>query len=72
LSKLKDLIVTKADNDFMEVYPGHPDYEEAKKRRKESVENIHQIDDLQKQIEKLPTTPALEFIDKFKIGATNS
>lgn len=30
LSKLKDLIVTKADNDFMEVYPGHPDYEEAK------------------------------------------
>lgn len=72
LSKLKDLIVTKADNDFMEVYPGHPDYEEAKKRHKESVENIHQIDDLQEQIEKLPTTPALEFIDKFKIGATNS
>lgn len=72
LSKLKDLIVTKADNDFMEVYPGHPDYEEAKKRRKESVENIHQIDDLKEQIEKLPTTPALEFIDKFKIGATNS
>lgn len=72
LSKLKDLIVTKADNDFMGVYPGHPDYEEAKKRRKESVENIHQIDDLQEQIEKLPTTPALEFIDKFKIGATNS
>lgn len=72
LSKLKDLIVTKADNDFMKVYPGHPDYEEAKKRRKESVENIHQIDDLQEQIEKLPTTPALEFIDKFKIGATNS
>lgn len=72
LSKLKDLIVTKADNDFMRVYPGHPDYEEAKKRRKESVENIHQIDDLQEQIEKLPTTPALEFIDKFKIGATNS
>lgn len=72
LSKLKDLIVTKADNDFMEVYPGHPDYEEAKKRRKESVENIHQIDGLQEQIEKLPTTPALEFIDKFKIGATNS
>lgn len=72
LSKLKDLIVTKADNDFMGVYPGHPDYEEAKKRRKESVENIHQIDDLQEQIEKLPTTPALEFIDKFRIGATNS
>ena len=72
LSKLKDLIVTKADNDFMGVYPGHPDYEEAKKRRKKSVENIHQIDDLQEQIEKLPTTPALEFIDKFKIGATNS
>ena len=72
LSKLKDLIVTKADNDFMGVYPGHPDYEEAKKRRKESVENIHQIDDLQEQMEKLPTTPALEFIDKFKIGATNS
>lgn len=72
LSKLKDLIVTKADNDFMEVYPGHPDYEEAKKRRKESVEKTHQIEDLQKQIEKLPTTPALEFIDKFKIGATNS
>lgn len=72
LSKLKDLIVTKADNDFMGVYPGHPDYEEAKKRRKESVENIHQIDDLQEQIEELPTTPALVFIDKFKIGATNS
>lgn len=72
LSKLKDLIVTKADNDFMEVYPGHPDYEEAKKRRKESVEKTHQIEDLQEQIEKLPTTPALEFIDKFKIGATNS
>lgn len=72
LSKLKDLIATKADNDFMEVYPGHPDYEEAKKRRKESVENINQINDLQEQIEKLPTTPALEFIDKFKIGATNS
>lgn len=72
VSKLKDLIATKADNDFMEVYPGHPDYEEAKKRRKESVEKIHQIDDLQDQIEKLPTTPALEFIDKFKIGATNS
>ena len=72
LSKLKDLIVTKADNDFMEVYPGHPDYEEAKKRRKESVEKTKQIDDLQEQIEKLPTTPALEFIDKFKIGATNS
>jgi len=31
----------------MGVYPGHPDYEEAKKRRKESVETIHQIDDLQ-------------------------
>lgn len=72
LSKLKDLIVTKADKDFMEVYPGHPDYEEAKKRRKESVEKTKQIDDLQEQIEKLPTTPALEFIDKFKIGATNS
>lgn len=72
ISKLKDLIVTKADNDFMEVYPGHPDYEEAKKRRKETVEKTHQIEDLQKQIEKLPTTPALEFIDKFKIGATNS
>lgn len=72
VSKLKDLIVTKADNDFMGVYPEHPDYEEAKKRRKESVENIHQIEDLQDQIEKLPTTPALEFIDKFKIGATNS
>ncbi len=72
LSKLKDLIATKADNDFMQVYPGHPDYEEAKKHRKESVENINQINDLQEQIEKLPTTPALEFIDKFKIGATNS
>lgn len=72
VSKLKDLIVTKADNDFMGVYPGHPDYEEAKKRRKESVEKTHQIEDLQDQIEKLPTTPALEFIDKFKIGATNS
>lgn len=72
LSKLKDLIVTKADNDFMGVYPGHPDYEEAKKRRDETVKNIHQIDDLQQQIEELPTTPALEFIDKFKIGATNS
>lgn len=72
LSKLKDLIVTKADNDFMEVYPGHPDYEEAKKRRKESVEKTKQINNLQEQIEKLPTTPALEFIDKFKIGATNS
>lgn len=72
LSKLKDLIVTKADNDFMEVYPGHPDYEEAKKRRKESVEKTKQIDNLQEQIETLPTTPALEFIDKFKIGATNS
>lgn len=72
LSKLKDLIVTKADNDFMEVYPGHPDYEEAKKRRKESVEKTKQINNLQEQIETLPTTPALEFIDKFKIGATNS
>ncbi len=72
LSKLKDLIATKADNDFREVYPGHPDYEEAKKRRKESVENVNQINKLQEQIEKLPTTPALEFIDKFKIGATNS
>lgn len=72
LSKLKDLIVTKADNDFIGVYPGHPDYEEAKKRRDETVKNIHQIDDLQQQIEELPTTPALEFIDKFKIGATNS
>lgn len=72
LSKLKDLIVTKADNDFMEVYPGHSDYEEAKKRRKESVEKTKQIDNLQKQIKTLPTTPALQFIDKFKIGATNS
>lgn len=72
LSKLKDLIVTKDDNDFIGVYPGHPDYEEAKKRRDETVKNIHQIGDLQQQIEELPTTPALEFIDKFKIGATNS
>lgn len=72
LSKLKDLIATKADNDFMQVFPGDPNYEEAKKRRKESIENVNQINDLQEQIEKLPTTPALEFIDKFKIGATNS
>lgn len=69
LSKLKDLIVTKASNDFMEAPPGD---KEAKKRYKESVESTNKIDDLQKQIEKLPTTPALEFIDKFKIGATNS
>ena len=69
VSKLKDLIVTKADNDFMEASPGDV---EARKRYKESVENTNQINDLQKQIEKLPTTPALEFIDKFKIGATNS
>ena len=69
LSKLKDLIVTKADNDFMEAPPGD---KEARKRYKESVESTNKIDDLQKQIEKLPTTPALEFIDKFKIGATNS
>jgi hypothetical protein len=46
LSKLKDLIATKVDNDFREVYPGHPDYEEAKKRRKESVENVNQINKL--------------------------
>lgn len=69
LSKLKDLIVTKADKDFMEAPPGD---KEARKRYKESVESTNKIDDLQKQIEKLPTTPALEFIDKFKIGATNS
>lgn len=69
LSKLKDLIVTKAYNDLMEAFPAD---EEAKKRYKESVESTNKIDDLQKQIEKLPTTPALEFIDKFKIGATNS
>lgn len=69
LSKLKDLIVTKATNDFMEAPPGD---KEARKRYKESVESTNKIDDLQKQIEKLPTTPALEFIDKFKIGATNS
>jgi len=36
------------------------------------VENRKQIENLQEQIENLPTTPALEFIDKFKIGATNS
>lgn len=69
LSKLKDLIVTKAYNDLMEAFPAD---EEARKRYKESVESTNKIDDLQKQIEKLPTTPALEFIDKFKIGATNS
>ena len=69
LSKLKDLIATKAYKDLMEASPGDA---EARKRYKESVENTNQIDDLQKQIEKLPTTPALEFIDKFKIGATNS
>lgn len=69
LSKLKDLIVTKADNDFREAPPGD---EEARKRYKESVENTNQINKLQKKIEELPTTPALEFIDKFKIGATNS
>lgn len=69
LSKLKDLIVTKAYNNLMEAPPGD---KEAKKRYKESVESTNKIDDLQKQIEKLPTTPALEFIDKFKIGATNS
>lgn len=69
LSKLKDLIVTKAYNNLMEAPPGD---KEARKRYKESVESTNKIDDLQKQIEKLPTTPALEFIDKFKIGATNS
>lgn len=69
ISKLKDLIVTKADKDLMEAFPIT---DEVKKRHKESVEKTHQIEDLQKQIEKLPTTPALEFIDKFKIGATNS
>lgn len=69
LSKLKDLIATKAYKDLMEASPGDA---EARKRYKESVENTNQINDLQKQIEKLPTTPALEFIDKFKIGATNS
>lgn len=69
LSKLKDLIATKAYKDFMEASPGDV---EARKRYEESVENTNQINDLQKQIEKLPTTPALEFIDKFKIGATNS
>lgn len=69
LSKLKDLIVTKADKDFMEAFPIT---DEVRKRHKESVEKTKQIDDLQEQIEKLPTTPALEFIDKFKIGATNS
>lgn len=69
VSKLKDLIVTKADKDFMEAFPIT---DEVKKRHEESVEKIRQIDDLQDQIEKLPTTPALEFIDKFKIGATNS
>lgn len=69
VSKLKDLIVTKADKDLMKAFPIT---DEVKKRHKESVDKIHQIDDLQEQIEKLPTTPALEFIDKFKIGATNS
>lgn len=69
LSKLKDLIVTKADKDLMEAFPIT---DEVRKRHKESVEKTKQIDDLQEQIEKLPTTPALEFIDKFKIGATNS
>lgn len=69
VSKLKDLIVTKADKDLMEAFPIT---DEVKKRHKESVEKTHQIEDLQDQIEKLPTTPALEFIDKFKIGATNS
>lgn len=69
VSKLKDLIVTKADKDFMEAFPIT---DEVKKRHNESVEKIRQIEDLQDQIEELPTTPALEFIDKFKIGATNS
>lgn len=69
LSKLKDLIATKAYKDLMEASPGDA---EARKRYKESVKNTNQINDLQKQIEKLSTTPALEFIDKFKIGATNS
>ena len=69
VSKLKDLIATKADKDLMEAFPIT---DEVRKRHKESVEKIHQIDNLQDQIEKLPTTPALEFIDKFKIGATNS
>lgn len=69
VSKLKDLITTKADKDLMEAFPIT---DEVRKRHKESVEKTHQIEDLQDQIEKLPTTPALEFIDKFKIGATNS
>ena len=69
VSKLKDLIATKADKDLMEAFPIT---DEVRKRHKESVEKTHQIEDLQDQIEKLPTTPALEFIDKFKIGATNS
>lgn len=69
VSKLKDLIATKADKDFMEAFPIT---DEVRKRHKESVEKTRQIEDLQDQIEKLPTTPALEFIDKFKIGATNS
>lgn len=69
VSKLKDLIATKADKDFIEAFPIT---DEVRKRHKESVEKTHQIEDLQDQIEKLPTTPALEFIDKFKIGATNS
>lgn len=72
LSKLKTLIATKVDSDFMEVYPGHPDFEKAKERRNESIKKTNQITDLQKQIQELPTTPALQFIDKFKIGATNS
>lgn len=69
VSKLKDLIATKADKDLMEAFPIT---DEVRKRHKESVEKTHQIEDLQDQIAKLPTTPALEFIDKFKIGATNS
>lgn len=69
LSKLNNLVQNKAQVEMMNYEPTDSKFKEVNKK---AVESSKQIRDLQKQIKELPTTPALEFIDKFKIGATNS
>lgn len=69
LSKLTTLIQSKAAEDLMNYEPMDPEFA---KINKESIDRTTQVNKLKKQIQNLPTTPALQFIDKFKIGATNS
>lgn len=73
LTKFRNTYATHISDSINNLDPADPDYKtQMKELTKKSADFDKQVIDMKKQINALPSTPVIDFIDKFKSSSTNS